>query len=376
MKQRIFFLFVIACLSSCSKKVEQTEYITIGVLLPLTSESFYDGLYVLNGLYIAKSEINENGGILGKKLDLIALNDRGDEHYIVQQYNALKEKGVVAIIGSSFSNVTMALAKEAEKDGIPVISPTASNPAVTMGRKNIFRAIFTDAYQAEIMAKFARNSMNAKTAIVMYNSSNDSHKKATEVFSEIFTDKGGKVIGVEPYLSENNYEDILKKYIANPPDVIYCPNYHAPAAELLNTVFKLGLKNTYLLGSDAWSGILDHVFNPKAREKVFYTTSFSFNYKDSVTEKFVKNYFSTFSKMPLTGSANAYTCIYILSEAIKKAGNTNSDDIVSAMKKNELNTIIGHIKFDENNNPHPNVHIVQIKDGIYTTYKRFTYGDL
>jgi branched-chain amino acid transport system substrate-binding protein len=375
MKQLIFFLFAIACLCGCSKKAEQTEYITIGVLLPLTSESFYDGLYVLNGLYIAKAEINENGGILGKKLDLIALNDRGDEQYIVQQYNALKEKGVVAIIGSSFSHVTMALAKAAEKDGIPVISPTASNPAVTMGRRNVFRAIFTDVYQAEVMAKFARSSINAKTAVVMYNSNHDSHKNATEVFSELFTDQGGKVIGVEPYTSENDYEDIIKKYAAKPPDVIYCPNYYAPAAKLLNTVFKLGLRNTYLLGSDAWSGILDNVSDPKARERVFYTTSFSFNYKDSVTEKFVKDYFSTFSKMPLTGSANAYTCVYILSEAIKKAGNTNSDDIVSAMKENELNTIIGRIKFDENNNPHPNVHIVQIKGGVYATYKRLTYGE-
>jgi len=375
MKQRISFLLVIVCLCGCSKK-EQTEYITIGVLLPLTGESFEDGMHALNGVHIAKSEINESGGILGKNLDIITLNDRGDEHYIVQQYNVLKEKGAVAIIGSSYSDVTMALARVAEKDGIPIISPTASNPAVTMGRKNIFRSIFIDDYQAEVMAKFARSSINAKTAVVMYNSNNDSYKKATEVFSKIFTEHGGKVIAVEPYLSESNYEDILKKYVVNAPDVIYCPSDHVLAAKFLNTAFELGLGNTYLLGSDAWDGILDYVSNPKAREKAYYTTSFSFDYKDSLSEKFVKNYFSIFSQMPLTGSANAYTCTYILSEAIKKAGNTNSNDIVSAMKENELNTVIGHIKFDENNNPHPNVYIIQIKDGVYATYKKLTYGDL
>jgi len=374
MKRCIFFLFAIVCLGGCSKK-EQTEYITIGALLPLTGEFFEDGMNALNGVHIAKSEINESGGILGKKLDIITLNDRGDEQYIIQQYNALKEKGVVAIIGSSYSNVTMALAKAAEKDGIPIISPTASDPAVTMGRKNVFRSIFIDDYQAEVMAKFARNSIEAKTAVVMYNNDYDSYKKATEIFSRIFSELGGKVIAVEAYSSEEKYEDILKKYVANPPNVIYYPSDYLPAAKFLNAAFELGLENTYLLGSDAWDGILDYVPNPKARRKAYYTTSFSFDDKDSITEKFVRNYFSTFSQMPLTGSANAYTCTYILSEAIKKAGNTNSNDIVSAMKENELNTVIGHIKFNENNNPHPNVYIIQIKDGAYATYKKLIYGD-
>jgi branched-chain amino acid transport system substrate-binding protein len=76
--------------------------------------------------------------------------------------------------------------------------------------------------------------------------------------------------------------------------------------------------------------------------------------------------------MPISGSATAYTCVYILAEAIKKAGNIDKDHIISAMKANELDLITGHLKFDESNNPRTNVYVIQIKDGIYATYKKLS----
>jgi branched-chain amino acid transport system substrate-binding protein len=282
---------------------------------------------------------------------------------------------VAAIIGSSYSGVSKALAKEAVKDGIPVISPTASSPDVTKGHYNVFRAIFIDDYQAEVMAKFARRSLKAKTAVVLYNSSNGNFKQATEIFAENFKDYGGQVVAVKPYVLESEYRDILKEYMSKPPDVLYFPENYVPAAKFVNTVFELGMDSTYVLGSDAWDGILSYVTEHKARERVYYTAPFSFDDPDPKVETFVRNYFSTFDQMPLAGSACAYTSVYILAEAIKKAGSTKHDEIVRAMKENELNTIIGHIKFDKDNNPHTNVYFIQIRDGIYSIYERMTDGE-
>jgi branched-chain amino acid transport system substrate-binding protein len=368
------FLFAMVCISGCSEKT-QSEYITIGALLPLTGESFDEGIRALNGLQLAKAEINENGGILGKKLNILVLNDKGDEEHVLRQYNVLKKKGVAAIIGSSYSGVTNVLAKEAEKDGIPVISPTASSPEVTRGRNNVFRAIFIDDYQAEIIAKFARGSLNAKTAVALYNSNNSSYKQAAAIFAETFTAHGGQMMAVKPYSSDKEYKNILKQYKANPPDAIYCPEDYAPAAKLVNAVFELGLKDSYILGSDSWDGILAYIPNPEARKRTYYTVPFSFDDPDPKVEQFVRNYFSVFSQMPLAGSANAYTCVYIIAEAIKKAGKINHDDIVLAMKENELSTIIGQIKFDKENNPRTNVYVVQIKDGTYSTYEKMIDGE-
>ena len=369
----IYFLFltiIIFTLNACNTKSAKQEYITIGALLPLTGEDSDEGFRALNGMYIAKEEINENGGILGKKLDIIVLNDRGDEEYIVQQYNKLKEKGIAAIIGSSYSSVTIALAKAAEKDGIPIISPTASSPDVTKGKKNVFRAIFIDDYQAQVMAYFARNSLNARTAVVLKNENNDGFYHIVEVFAESFKERGGSITATESYSTWNDFAGILRKYANNPPDIIFCPEDYVPAAKLANTAYETGLVNTPILGSDAWDGLLAYIYNPDTMKNVYYSAPFSFDDQDENVVKFVREYFDCFSQMPLSGSATAYTCVYILSEAIKTAGGVNKDAFVSAIKKNEIDSITGHIQFDENNNPHTNVYIIHLKGGEYSTYEK------
>jgi len=368
----LFLTVIIIAVSGCSSKQSEQKYITIGALLPLTGMDSDEGFRALNGLYLAKKEINENGGILGKKLDVIILNDRGDERYIVRQYNALKEKGVAAIIGSSYSNVTISLAKASEEDGIPVISPTASSPDVTNGRNNVFRAIFIDDYQAEVMAYFAYNSLKTKTAVIINKKYNENYKSLAGVFSESYKKNGGRILAVESYSTWDDFPLILEKYASNPPDVIYCPDDYLPAAKLVNAAYKTGLKNTYILGTDGWDGILSYVKNSDALKNVFYSAPFSFDDQDEQVTQFVRKYFDAFSQMPLSGSATAYTCVYILAEAIKKAGNTGKDAVISAIKENEINSIIGHIRFDENNNPRTNVYIVHIKDGEYSTYEKLS----
>jgi branched-chain amino acid transport system substrate-binding protein len=364
-------LLIAAVMQGCAN-TKQEEYITIGALLPLTGVDSDAGLRALNGLQVAKDEINESGGILGKKLDIIALNDRGDEAFVVQQYEALMKKGVSAIIGSSYSVVTLALAQAAEKDGIPIISPTASNPEVTRGRRNVFRAIFTDDYQAEVMAHFAYNSLGARTALVLSNLSYGNFRQTAEVFAESFRVLGGQIRAIESYSSEQGLADILTRYRANPPDAIFCPENYVPAVKLVNTAYNIGLRDTYILGTDAWDGLLAYVVQHETVNNVYYSAPFSFDDNNEQVAAFVRNYFNSFSQMPLSGSATAYTCVYILAQAFTTAGNTNRDDVIAAMKTNELDLITGHIQFDENNNPRTNVYIIQVKDGAYSAYEKLS----
>jgi len=370
MKNFSFILFFILVLLGCAPLNEEQEYIVVGVLLPLTGNDSDEGMRALNGLQLAKQEINESGGVLGKKLDLIIFNDRGDAEYILRQYEALKKHNVAAIIGSSYSDVTLPFAEAAEKDGIPVISPTASDPNITIDRKYIFRANFIDDYQAEVMAFFANNYLQAKTAVVLFNKNSASFKNTSSVFTEKFKEYGGIIFGVEAYSNTDEYSEILRKYSVNKPDIIFCPEDYFSASKLVNAVYNSALRGAYILGTDVWDGLLVYISNPDAMKNVFYSSPFSFDDQDIEVIQFVRKYFGAFSQIPLSGSAAAYTCVYILAEAFKTAGNTNKDDVVSAMKLNELNLITGHIKFDEHNNPRTNVYIIQIDGGIYSTYKK------
>ena len=222
------------------------------------------------------------------------------------------------------------------------------------------------------MAEFARVWLNAETAVVFSSETSNSFKRASEVFAQSFRARGGQIRAVETYSDADDFADILRKLAAAPPDVIFCPEDYVPAAKLVNAVYEMGLKNTNVLGSDAWDGLLTYVYNQDAMKNIFYSAPFSFDDHDADVSEFVKKYFEAFSQMPLSGSAAAYTSLYILSEAIKKAENTGKDALIRAIKENELDAITGHIKFDEDNNPRANVYIIQIKGGEYATYKKMS----
>jgi len=366
--RKILFLLPLVFFFGCSQTAEQQKYITLGALLPLTGKDADEGIRAYNGLLLAAEEINNKGGILGRKLDIIVLDDRGDEEFIVQQYENLKDQNVAAIIGSSYSEATMALAKAAEKDGTPIISPTASAPDITMGRNNVFRAIFTDEYQSDAMACFAFNSLNAKSALVLINMNHPNYMQIAEMFIKSFSIRGGTA-ATEIFSGEDDFSAILKKYASKQPDVIFCPESFLPAAKLVDTAHEAGIKS-YLLGSDAWDGLLAYINYPAAMKKVYYSTPFSFNDEDAEVVNFVTNYYDHYLQLPMSAPAAAYTCVYILSEAIKITGNTSKDAIISAVRTNELDQIIGRIKFDQNNNPRTNVFIIQIDGGVYSTYEK------
>jgi len=191
---------------------------------------------------------------------------------------------------------------------------------------------------------------------------NNDFNHIVEIFIESFKEFGGHIMAVEPYSTWNDFAGILRKYANNPPDVIFCPEDYVPAAKLA------GLVNTPILGSDAWDGLLAYIYNPDTMKNVYYSAPFSFDDQDENVVRFVRKYFDCFSQMPLSGSATAYTCVYILSEAIKKAESVDKDALISAIKENQLDSITGHIRFDENNNPHTNVYIIHLKGGEYSTY--------
>jgi branched-chain amino acid transport system substrate-binding protein len=125
----------------------------------------------------------------------------------------------------------------------------------------------------------------------------------------------------------------------------------------------------YVLGNDAWDGLLSYIHNPEAMKNTFYSAPFSFDDQDADVTRFVRDYFTAYSLMPLSAAAAAYVCVYIIAEAIERAGSTDPALLIPEIKATEADTVLGRIYFDENNNPRPNVYIMQIKDGVYSAFE-------
>jgi len=374
-------ILLLALCASCDsaserRRANKQEYITIGALFPLTGEHADEGIRALNGLKLARQEINAAGGVLGKKLDIIALDDGGDEKRVVEQYRVLLERGVSAIIGSSFSYVTLPLAKASEADGIPVITPTASNPEITEGRKNVFRMIFLDDDQAKVAASFARGNLGAKTALIMRGDSR--YESMHDVFAAAFRAGGGRIMGEERFKEPADFDSILSKYRNRQPDVIFCAADYIIAAELAEAVHNTGLNNSKLMGTDAWDGILSFAHRLEPMERVYYTAPFSFDESDPKVARFSQRYFDNFSYTPISTSALSYSAVQVLAAAIEKTGGTDAQALINTMRSDVFDVVIGQMRYDENNNPHnlsTYVYIMQIKSGYYSSAKKVSIGE-
>lgn len=331
---KVRWLFLLLFLISCGKdqKSAQDKYITIGGLFPLTGEFCHEGIRALNGLQLARQVINEKGGVLGKPLDIIVLDDRNDAEYAIEQYKVLKEKGVVAIVGSSFPKVTAELMKAAEEDGMPLISPTIVNPA-----------------KAKAIASFARDTLNAKTALIIDEAGHDS---ITHLFEREFKLKDGTVLDHEHFYVPEDFENILKKYISNQPDIIFCQTNYIAAAKLVKIAHSLGFDKTKFIGTYSWEGILGFLYEQEITSRIYYASPFTLDEEDDQIEEFAQNFFANYRQMPLSTSALSYSSVQNIVAAINSAGSTQIDP----------DAVAEYI--------HQKVYIMRIKDNIYSLFKK------
>ena len=165
MKKFMFIFFMTVLALTVSACTGSGDVVKIGVIGPLTGELSIYGSAVENGAKLAAKEINAAGGLLGKDIEIIAYDTEGDNEKAVNAYNRLVDQDeVVAIVGGTLSGSTLSFKDLAVADGIPLLTPTATNPDVTLNAPNIFRACYTDSYQGTVAALFAMDDLAAEKA--------------------------------------------------------------------------------------------------------------------------------------------------------------------------------------------------------------------
>src|ERR1044072_3472369 len=144
--------------------------IKIGYFGDLTGPTFNFGQSAINGVLMAASEINQNGGINGRQIDVVIEDDKGSPEEAARLTAKLIDGDkVVAIIAGGTSGNSRAAAPKAQASHIPLISPSSTDPAVTQTGDYIFRTCFVDSFQGEVMASFAVNTLKAQKAAILYN---------------------------------------------------------------------------------------------------------------------------------------------------------------------------------------------------------------
>jgi branched-chain amino acid transport system substrate-binding protein len=347
--------------------------IKVGGIGPVTGEAATFGVSTKNGMAMAIEEWNAKGGIFGgRKAKLIFEDDKGDPAEGATVYTKLiQQDNVVAIVGTVMSKVTLAGAPICQAAGIPMISPTSTNEKVTLVGDYIFRACFIDPFQGTVGASFAFKDLKAKKAAAIFDIGNDYTKGLAENFRATFEKLAGKgsVVAYEGHPSgATDFKAQLTKIIAAKPAVLYVPDYYNDVGLIAKQARELGFKGP-LVGGDGWDSPELVKIGGTAVENGFFTNHYSPADKRPMVKDFVAKYTAKFGAEPDALAALGYDAMYIMLDAIKRAGSTNGAAIRDALVKTSLDTVSGKVTFDANRNPIKSAVIIEIKGGkqVYRT---------
>ena len=375
----VFVMSFAACSGGKPAETAGAASIKVGVLAPLTGAVAEYGNAVNNGVVQFVEELNANGGINGKQIELIPYDEEGDPVKAVTGYNSLVDQGVVAIIGDVTTAPTIAVVAESQADGMPMITASATNAAVTCQLdadqnvvkvyENMFRSCFIDPFQGSKMAAFAVDELKAKTAAVLYNVGSDYSGGCAQSFQETAKEKGLEVVAVESYADGAvDFQSQLTNIAAKAPDVLFVPDYYNVVALVAQQAFAAGSKAT-MLGSDGWDSVLDTISDPSLVEGAYYCSGYSKDDTRSEVQTFVKNYTVKFNDTPNMFAAQGYDAAMILFAAIEKAeasGKTGDEyrkAIIAAMKETDMDCVTGHVAYDQYNNPQKSAAIITFENG-------------
>ena len=342
------------------------DTIKIGGLAPLTGDVSVYGVAVDNGVKMAVEEINADGGVLGKQIEYIVYDEKGDATEAVNAYNKLVQSdNVVAIVGDVTSKPTLAVAQQAAKDKIPLITASGTAENITQAGENIFRACFIDPFQGELMASYASKKLEKKTAAIIYNISDDYSKGLYEAFEAAAGDLGIEVVQVEGYGKGTvDFKAQLTNIKSKNPDVIFLPVYYQDVALIAVQAKELGIEAQFL-GADGWDGVIGQVdeSNMDAVNGAYFCSQYSAQSDDPNLQAFLSKYKETYGMDASQFAVLGYDAMKMLAQAISEAGSTDSAAITSAMAAIDFTGLTGHMTFDENRNPVKSAAITQIDNG-------------
>lgn len=331
----------VTSLAACGSKKENSgssdaDTFKIGGIGPTTGDAAVYGIAVKNGAQLAVDEINEAGGINGKKIEYKFEDDQADAEKSVNAYNTLKDWGMQILVGSVTSTACTAVVEETHTDNMFQLTPSAT-ALESIQYDNAFRMCFSDPSQGVASADYIVDNKIAEKVAVIYNSSDVYSSGIYQKFAEEAKTKGLEIVAAEAFTADNktDFSVQLQKAKASGADLVFLPIYYQEASLILAQAQKMGYTPKYF-GCDGMDGLLAlEGFDTALAEGVMFLTPFTPDAEDDATQKFVSAYKEKFGETPIQFAADAYDCVYAIKEAAEKAKITpdmSISDLCDAMK--------------------------------------------
>ncbi len=357
----ISLLIIPGVSNPCLVNAQDSKPFNLAAIFSLTGQGANSNRSSVLGTRLAVNEINNNGGLLGHDLHLIMLDNLSTPIGSSLAANEAVEAGVVGIIGAQWSSQSIAIANVAQRNKIPMISNFSTYPGLTDIGNYIFRVCFTDRFQGEVMARFARGELHAATASVFVDLTSDYSLKLSDIFKNDFAKLGGKIVGEIEYKAKNaNYKELVAEAKAKPSDVIFLSG-HEESGTIARELQTAGVKSIFL-GGDGWADESFFENGGRLLKNGYFCTHWSEDSDRKQTRDFVAKYkqVDDFG----AGAALAYDAVMVLAQAIRIAGTTNGPIVAQTLlHMKSYEGVTGAIKFDKKGDPEKEAVIMEISNG-------------
>ena len=378
--------------AGCGGKAQQEELV-IGEYGSLTGGDADFGQSTKKGVELAMDDLaaSSQGKIGGLTVRTVVEDDQGKpEEAATAVQKMINQDRVIAVIGEVASGRSMFGGPPCQQAGVPMISPSSTNPKVTQIGDFIFRMCFIDPFQGTVMAKFTSENLKLKKVAILTDLKNEYSVGLTQFFKEAFTQRGGTIVAEQSYSSgDQDFRAQLTALKAKNPEAIYLPGYYTEAGLIARQARELGIKAP-ILGGDGWESDQLIGIGGDALEGCYYSNHFAVDNPEPRLQAFVKKHEAKYGQGPNAITGLAYDAANVLFQSLQKlaeqdpavfkglsSSHAGSADRKTAEQKlrdiiattTNFPGVTGNITLDEHRNASKPAVVLAIKGGkkIYNT---------
>lgn len=311
----IFFLWI----SPISQAASDT--IKIGLSAPITGNYAEFGENFNYAVQMAADKINAQGGINGKKVEIVVMDSKGDPResaLIAQRF--VQDPNILAVIGDFTSTCSLAAAPIYERYGVVQLSPTASHPDFAPSGKYMFGIVGTQDAEGPFNAKYIAKEYLGLNSVAIIYINNDWGVVTKDRFAKAAQENGIQVTIEQPFFEgERDYNAILTKIRQTNPEGLFIAAMYNEASLICQQIRKMGWDVKLLAPSSVFSDSLLKL-GGEAVEGLVTNTFFALNDPDPMVQEFIQEFRKRAGRDPNLHAACAYDAMLLLAEAIKKAG--------------------------------------------------------
>ena len=355
-------------------KKDAGNTIKIGVVSELTGPNASYGTSVVKGMKLAVKEINDKGGVDGKKIELAVADDKSEPAEAANAMSkVLNQDKAKLTMGIFTSSNAIAACNVSESAKVPFLAIGATNPKVTLdkdgkAKPNTFRICFIDPFQGTVGANFVLDTLKLKKAVVLIDNSSDYSKGLAAFFKEAYAKKGGQILGEEAYLQKDtDFKAILTKIKTLNPDVLYVPGYYEEVGKIIKQARELDIKAAFV-GGDGWdSPKLVEIAGGPALENTYFTNHYSPDATNAESKAFVAAYQKEYNEKPDAPAVLGYDGAKLMADAIKRAGSTDGAKVSAALAATkDFPAVTGKTSLNATHDAVKSAVIIAFKDGKQT----------